>query len=114
LGAATEELHRQSAERIGRSGVDLVVAVGDYAKLVARTVEAASDGRIPAHAYATLASARRRVVSLLKAGDTVLVKASRAIGLDRLVETIREQSARSVNGKSAVQQKTAKKVQKGS
>ncbi len=109
VGRGNRRTAPQSAERIGRSGVDLVVAVGDYAKLVAGRFEAASDGRIPAHAYATLASARRRVLSLLRPATRFWVKASRAIGLDRLVETIREQSTRSVNGKSAVRQKTPRR-----
>ena len=108
LGAATEELHRRSAERIGRSGIDLVIAIGDYAKLVAKTVQVTSEGRIPTHAYASLASAKRWVLSLFKPGDTVLIKASRVMGLDRLVETIRERSAGPAEGKPAGRRKTLK------
>jgi UDP-N-acetylmuramoyl-tripeptide--D-alanyl-D-alanine ligase len=115
LGTATEELHRRSAERIGRSGIDLVVAVGDYARLVAETVQAASEGRIPVHAYSSLASAKRRVLPLLKPGDTVLVKASRAMGLEKLVETIRERSVSPTKGNGPARPKAVKRmVKKGS
>lgn len=92
LGAASEELHRRTAERIGGSGVDLVITVGENAKLVAQTVRAVSGGRIVTHAYASTSSAKRRVAGLLKPEDTILVKGSRALGLEALVEAIRERS----------------------
>jgi len=88
LGSASERLHRQVAEVIGTSGVDVVISVGDYARLVAGTVRQASGGRIETHAYATTTLAKRRLVSFLRTDDTVLVKGSRALGLERLVETI--------------------------
>jgi UDP-N-acetylmuramoyl-tripeptide--D-alanyl-D-alanine ligase len=108
LGGASEELHRRSAEKIGRSGVDLVIAVGDYAKLVAKTVQTASDGRIQTHAYASTLSAKRRVTSLLKTQDTILVKASRAMGFEKLVELLRERSVGPTRRKPAVRRSAAK------
>ena len=108
FGTAAEELHRRSAEQIAHSRVDLVVAVGDYAKMVAKIVQTASDGRIQTHAYASVPSAKRRVVSLLRGGDTILVKASRAVGLEKIVEAIRERSAGSVKSKPAAKHATVK------
>lgn len=108
LGAASEELHRRTAERIGRSGVDLVVAVGENAKLVARTAQAASGGRLATHAYASTESARRRMPALLKPGDTILVKGSRAMGLEKLVEAIRERSAGLARRKAPLRRSASK------
>src|SRR5690606_31206144 len=94
LGEASAELHRRSAEGIARSAVDLVIAVGENAKLMAGTIREASAGRIATHAYASTLSARRRITALLKPEDTVLVKGSRAMGLEKLVEAMRTAGAR--------------------
>ena len=90
LGAAAADLHRELAERIGRSGVDVVIAVGEHARMIRQTVKETSRDRIETHAYATTDLVRRRLVSLLRPGDTVLVKGSRAMALERLVEMIRQ------------------------
>ena len=88
LGAASEQLHRELADRIGQSPVNLVIAVGENAKLIAKNVKQVSAGRIETHAYATTEMARRRLLGFLHRDDTVLVKGSRALALERLVEAI--------------------------
>jgi UDP-N-acetylmuramoyl-tripeptide--D-alanyl-D-alanine ligase len=90
LGAAAAELHKAAAQHIAGVGVDLVIAVGEHAKLISRTIETTSNGATETHAYATTALARRRLISHLKPSDTILVKGSRALGLEALVEAIRE------------------------
>ncbi len=90
LGPAATDLHRETADRIGRSCLDVVIAVGEHAKLVRDAVREASGGRIETHAYATTGLARRRLASLLRAGDTVLVKGSRAMALEKLVAAAEE------------------------
>lgn len=94
LGDAAERLHRDAAGRIGRSNVDLVVSVGKFARLIGRTVRSASSGRVETHAYAGTALARRRLLSHLRPGDTVLLKGSRALALEKLVEVMRDQALR--------------------
>ncbi len=89
LGPASERLHREAAERIGSSGVDLVIAIGENAKLVSKTIETVSEGSIETHAYASVALARRRLVSYLRDGDTILIKGSRVLALEKLVTVIR-------------------------
>lgn len=90
LGPAAADLHRETAERVGRSSLDVVISVGEHAKAVRDAVQAASGGRIETHAYATTDLARRRLGSLLRAGDTVLVKGSRAMALERLIAAAEE------------------------
>jgi len=94
LGHASVDLHRETAERIGKSPLDVVIAVGENAKLVRDTAHEASGGRIETHAYATTDLARRRLASLLRAGDTVLVKGSRAMALEKLVAAAEEWAAK--------------------
>lgn len=98
LGTASEALHRQSAERIARSPVDLVIAIGENARLVSKTVQTVSENRIQSHAYASVQTARRRLLTHLKSNDTVLIKGSRALGMEKLAETIRERGVGTAGG----------------
>ncbi|MDM8005571.1 MAG: UDP-N-acetylmuramoyl-tripeptide--D-alanyl-D-alanine ligase [Phycisphaerae bacterium] len=93
LGEASEELHRQAAEKIARSGVNMVIAIGQQARLVSRTVETVSGGAVETHAYASVDSARRRLVSYLDRHDTILMKGSRLLALEKLVPAIRDWAA---------------------
>ncbi len=94
LGLTAEVLHREAAERIAQSGVDLVIAIGEHAKLVARTVQSIAGESTKSHAYASTALAKRRLCSHLQPTDTVLVKGSRVLGLEALVQAVREWSTR--------------------
>ncbi|HOW69764.1 MAG TPA: UDP-N-acetylmuramoyl-tripeptide--D-alanyl-D-alanine ligase [Phycisphaerae bacterium] len=102
LGVVSERCHRELADRIGQSPIDLLIAVGENAKLMAKGVKGASAGRIETHAYATTDAARRRLVAFLRRDDTVLVKGSRALALERLVEAMEKWAQRpTVKGKGA-------------
>lgn len=90
LGDESERLHREAAKSIARHGIDLVVTVGENAKLMAREIAALSDKRIETHAYQSAGSAKRRLLQYLKPTDTILFKGSRAIGLELLVDQVRE------------------------
>ncbi len=89
LGAAAQTLHRQCAGQIAAARLDLVIAVGEHAETIAAEVSRSSGGRTATVAYATTAAARRRLVSHLEAGDTLLLKGSRAMGLEVLLDDIR-------------------------
>lgn len=88
LGSLTELAHFQLGELVGRRGVDIVVTVG---KKSARIAEGARVGGIPAEnvrSCATVEEAGEVLDDLLQPGDLVLVKASRVMGLERVVEGI--------------------------
>jgi UDP-N-acetylmuramoyl-tripeptide--D-alanyl-D-alanine ligase len=107
LGAASPELHRRAAEMIARSGVNVVVAVGEYAKLVSKTIEAAGSGQVETHAYSSADSAKRRLVEYLDRRDTILMKGSRALALEKLVPVIRDWASSA--GRTAPVRKVSKK-----
>jgi UDP-N-acetylmuramyl pentapeptide synthase len=66
--------------------LDVLVVVGDYAGVVA---EAAKKAKMPAKSVIVCKSAEDALVaclSLIKSGDLVLIKASKAVGLKTVVE----------------------------
>jgi UDP-N-acetylmuramoyl-tripeptide--D-alanyl-D-alanine ligase len=85
LGPTSIELHREAGELAGRCS-DLLVAVGGSP--AAALAEAAAG--IETHAAADAEQALEMLRRLLHAGDVVLVKGSRGIGLDRVVDGLRE------------------------
>jgi UDP-N-acetylmuramoyl-tripeptide--D-alanyl-D-alanine ligase len=84
LGRTSPALHRQVGRRAS-AAADVVVAVGgeDAAEL-ARAVNG-----VEAHHVATAPVALELLRELLRPGDVVLVKGSRGIGLDTVVDGLR-------------------------
>ncbi len=84
LGKASADLHR----RVGRAAAataDVVVAVGGpYASELARAAEGIETHHVP-----TASQALDLVRTLLRPGDVVLVKGSRRVGLDLVVDSLR-------------------------
>jgi UDP-N-acetylmuramoyl-tripeptide--D-alanyl-D-alanine ligase len=76
LGPDAAEMHRAIADRA--SGIDLVVGVGEMARLYLEKVESAW--------FADVDAAAEGLPGLLLPGDVVLLKASRSVGLERLLE----------------------------
>lgn len=89
LGCAADELYGEVARRLSdAAGVDLVVLVGDALRPMAREVIRRRGGGVVRWVDDAAARAPARVTRLLRRGDVVLVKASRAARLERVVESI--------------------------
>jgi UDP-N-acetylmuramyl pentapeptide synthase len=71
LGPGSERFHREAGDHARAAGVDLLVTVGP------RAVAMEGD-----HAVADAGEAAALLPDLLEPGDTVLVKASRGVGLE--------------------------------
>jgi len=82
LGPSSPEFHRE-AGRQAAAAADVVVAVGGAP---AAELARAANGGTEAHYAATAAEALELVRGILRRGDVVLVKGSRGIGLDALVD----------------------------
>ncbi len=83
LGAGSPALHREIGERAAERGIELLVTVGELAR---ELVTPAFTGE--SHATPDAAAAAELLPSLLRDGDTVLVKGSRGVGLERVAERV--------------------------
>jgi UDP-N-acetylmuramoyl-tripeptide--D-alanyl-D-alanine ligase len=89
LGDISNAAHEEAGRLAAKAGVDILVAVGRWSK-------ALSDGALEAglrpgavFSFADKLEAQGNVPGLLRQGDTVLVKGSRAVGLEFVVDGIK-------------------------
>jgi UDP-N-acetylmuramoyl-tripeptide--D-alanyl-D-alanine ligase len=86
LGEKGPELHREIGLEAARAGLSMLVAVGD---LAASAAQGAVDGGLASVVrFESADDAVRKLPTLLRAGDVVLVKGSRRAGLDRVVQAL--------------------------
>jgi UDP-N-acetylmuramoyl-tripeptide--D-alanyl-D-alanine ligase len=76
LGTYADDAHREVARAVQEIGVELLVSVGPQARVYG--------GRFVADADAAIELLRDEV----KPGDVVLVKGARALGLERVAESL--------------------------
>jgi UDP-N-acetylmuramoyl-tripeptide--D-alanyl-D-alanine ligase len=82
LGHEARRFHRELGEYAAAGGVDLLVTVGP----LARELRAAFTGE--AHSVPDAKAAASLLEGLLREGDTVLVKGSRGVGLERVAKIL--------------------------
>lgn len=89
LGPSSPELHRQAGEHAGKSGkIDFVIGVqGDAAQIVEGAV-AGGVNREHARFFATPTEAAQFLAEFLKPGDLLLVKGSRSVKMERIVDAL--------------------------
>ncbi len=84
LGREAAALHREAGKQAAAAGVKLLFAVGRLAHLGAET--ARRSGVSEVHQHQDGASAARELPECLRPGDLVLVKGSRGVRLEQVVE----------------------------
>lgn len=87
LGAFAPDLHRRVGLAAGKAGLSVLVAVGEESKALA---EAARGGAAEVHWAPDRERAWEVLRPLLAPGDTILVKASRGMGLDWVARQLQE------------------------
>ena len=87
LGAFTEAAHAEAGRLSADYGVDHLVAIGKWAGLTAEAARAA--GLPEVTEFSDVQRAAPEVKKMVRAGDLVLLKASRASGLERISEALR-------------------------
>ncbi|MFQ5735350.1 MAG: UDP-N-acetylmuramoyl-tripeptide--D-alanyl-D-alanine ligase [Thermodesulfobacteriota bacterium] len=87
LGPSSRDEHREAGRLAGTLGIEVVVAVGSYA---ADLLEgAASAGAREVYGFNSREEAAAALGGLIKRGDTVLVKGSRAVGLEYITDWLK-------------------------
>ncbi len=84
LGEMSEPEHARVGEAVVATGVDVLVAVGAATEPLARSAEP----HVEVHRVADADAARALVTALVAPGDAVLVKASRAVGLETVASAL--------------------------
>jgi UDP-N-acetylmuramoyl-tripeptide--D-alanyl-D-alanine ligase len=87
LGPSAPERHRQTGEAVGGK-LDVLVAVGELAGHFLEGARQAGLGPSALHALPDAAAAAAAVPGLLQAGDAVLVKGSRGVRLESVVDAL--------------------------
>lgn len=88
LGAFSAAAHSKIGRAAAQCQVDHVISVGRWSEGVRRAAE--EGGAQSVEAYINWEAAGESLKNVLRSGDVVLVKASRAAGLDRLVEFLKQ------------------------
>lgn len=85
MGEETEKYHRQVGEYAGKKNLDMVITVGKDASYIA---DSASEylGKAKIEIYESREALLENIDSLILPGDAVLIKASRAIGMELIAE----------------------------
>ena len=89
LGKYSVEAH-ESIGRLAGKIVDILITVGPRAKFIAESAKSAGLDESKILSFDTTTEACIAVQDLIKKGDLVLIKASRAVGLEKVVEEIKE------------------------
>lgn len=87
LGVHSKPSHEEVGRRAAELGVGQLIAVGKMAPVLARSAKSAGLNRV--FEFPDVESAASVVKSLVKSGDLVLLKASRATRLERIAEALR-------------------------
>ena len=94
LGEHSEALHRECGRAAQAAGLDLLVAVGgEAARVLAEAAQAAGLSPQCVTVVADHAAAADEVLKRVRPGDLVLVKGSRGIGLDAVVDRLKAEFA---------------------
>lgn len=89
LGEHTRGAHEEIGKRAAELRIDRVIAVGKFAQ---QTADAAAEGGLEAEIFSDVAAAANELPKLVKAGDLVLLKASRATALERVGEALKNRA----------------------
>jgi UDP-N-acetylmuramoyl-tripeptide--D-alanyl-D-alanine ligase len=86
LGASAARLHRSIGRLIATSGIDVLIGVGQQARTLCAEARRRRSGALELRSAASVEELQAWLADVLQPTDTVLLKGSRAMGLERLME----------------------------
>lgn len=96
MGTESRRLHHDVGRRVARAGARLVVTVGSDSRFIGEAFRS-EGGRVETLHFASTAEAVPFLKTTLRAGDCVLFKGSRRIGLDKAVKALKEWARESLS-----------------
>lgn len=91
LGTLAGRFHHLVGKQAAESGIDLIVAVGRLAEYIAKGAQEAGMSQKKIRLCNLTKDACEEVLNLIKKGDTILVKGSRAMKMEQIVEGLETQ-----------------------
>ncbi|HEY0457236.1 MAG TPA: UDP-N-acetylmuramoyl-tripeptide--D-alanyl-D-alanine ligase [Verrucomicrobiae bacterium] len=98
LGEQTSEAHREIGKRTAELGINFLIAVGHWAEETVFAARAA--GLQQAEARVDIASGTAFLQTIIRSGDVILLKASRAAGFEKISQALGGTGGRNVNDDS--------------
>ncbi|MEE9218100.1 MAG: UDP-N-acetylmuramoyl-tripeptide--D-alanyl-D-alanine ligase [Acidobacteriota bacterium] len=86
LGSLEEDAHRAAGERIARSGAEVFFGVGP--RMLGAIEAARAAGHPSARHFSSAEEAAEAIAGEIKTGDSILVKGSRGVHLEKVVEAL--------------------------
>lgn len=90
LGDISVKEHERLGEYAAEAGVDVVAAVGSFSEHVVKGAVNKGMNRSDVYAFATNEEAAASLKDMLRPGDIVLVKGSRAMNMEYIIDFLRE------------------------
>jgi len=88
LGEFSEDEHRTVGNIVYEMGIAAFVAVGEMMSLAAEEISMKRDGKPLIYTFKNAEEAGKNIMNILKRGDTVLIKGSRSMGMEKILEGI--------------------------
>jgi UDP-N-acetylmuramoyl-tripeptide--D-alanyl-D-alanine ligase len=92
LGEREVEFHRQAGRQVAKLGWNELVTVGSLSKHMAEGAYGAGMKKNQIHSFNDSAEAAEKIESLIREGDLVLVKGSRKIQMEKIVERLKSKA----------------------
>lgn len=92
LGEFSSGAHRDIGRLISKMAIDVFVAIGEMMSVAAEEAikRADSSSRPAVYKFRDVEEAKRYIMDILEPDDTILIKGSRVMGMERLVEGIKD------------------------
>lgn len=90
LGAYSKEGHEKVGEFAAESKMDLIIAVGQMSCAIINGASKSKGGSIELHSFSTNQEVIDNLKNILKSNDIILIKGSRGMHMESIVESLRE------------------------
>lgn len=88
LGAKAEEFHSSTGKCAAESGIDILISIGRLAKFYSLAARKAGMVENAVSHFSSVPEALKKIKNFIKLRDVILVKGSRAMHLEKIVESL--------------------------